>query len=46
MNIFSYVAFSKMCHLIKYFTELNQNMLQEDITSTISSTSRANWINN
>ena len=24
MNILSYVDFSKLCHVIKYFTELNQ----------------------
>ena len=32
MNILSYVDFSKLCHAIKYFTELNQKFGQEDIT--------------
>ena len=41
MNISSYVGFSKLCHVIKYFTELNQIFGQEDITFSLSSSSRA-----
>ena len=36
LNILSYVDYSKMCHVIKYFTELNQNFGQEDITFPLS----------
>ena len=41
IHILSYVDFSKLFHLIKYFTELNQNVGQKDITFPLSSSSRA-----
>ena len=40
-NILSYVDFSKVCHVITYFPELNQKFGQEDITFPISSSSIA-----
>ena len=44
--ILSYVDFSKICYVIKYFTELKQNIGKEDITFTLSSSSRAiEWQN-
>ena len=39
-NIISYVDFSKTCHVIKFFPCLKQKIGKEDITSTISSSSR------
>ena len=32
MNILSDVDFSKLCHAIKYFPQLNQNFGKEEIT--------------
>ena len=32
MNIFSYVDFSKLCHVIQFFAELNQHFVEEGIT--------------
>ena len=40
-NILSYVDFSKLCHVITYFTKLNKTFGQEDITFPLSSSSRA-----
>ena len=31
MNTFNYFDFSKLCHVITYFPELNQKFGQEDI---------------
>ena len=46
MNILSYVDFSKLCHVIKYFTELNQKNGQEEINFHLSSSSIAiEWRN-
>ena len=36
INILSRVDFSKLCHVTKYFPELNQKFEQEDITVPIS----------
>ena len=40
INILSHVDFSKMCHLIQYFPELNQKIGQENITFLFYSGSR------
>ena len=40
MNILSYVDFSKLCNVMKVFTELNQNILKEGITFSFLSSSR------
>ena len=46
MNIWSYVNFSQLCHVINYFPESNQNIGQEDITFNLLSSSRAiEWQN-
>ena len=46
MNILSYVDSLKLCHVIKYFTELNQMFGQADMTFPLSSRSRAiEWQN-
>ena len=41
MNISSHVYFAKLYHVIKYFSQLNQDFGKEDITLTLSSSSRA-----
>ena len=41
INILSYVNFSKLCHVIQYFLELNKKIGQEDINLPLSSSSRA-----
>ena len=41
MNTLSYVDFSKLCKLIKYFPELNQSFVKEDINFPLSSSSIA-----
>ena len=40
-NILSYVGFSKLSRVIKYFPELNQKLGQEDMNFHISSSSIA-----
>ena len=45
-NILRYVDYSKLCYVITYFTELNQVFGRENITFSISLSSRAiEWIN-
>ena len=45
MNILSYVDFSKMCHVIKYFPASNQKFEQEEINSPLYSSSIAiEWL--
>ena len=45
-HILSYDDSSKLCHVITYFTELNQYFEQEDITFPLSPSSRAiEWKN-
>ena len=41
MNLLSYVDCSKLCMVTKYFLQLNQKIGKEDITFTLSSSSRA-----
>ena len=41
MNILSYVDLGKLCHVIKFFPELNQKFVEEGITFPLSSSSRA-----
>ena len=42
----SYADFSKLCHVIKYFTGLNQNFGKEYIDFPLSSSSRdIEWLN-
>ena len=36
MNILSYADSSNLCHVIKYFPELNKTNWKEDITFTLS----------
>ena len=40
-NIISYVDFSRICHVIRCFTDLNQAFVKEDIISPLLSSSRA-----
>ena len=40
MNILSCVVFAKLCHIIKYFCQLNQNFGKEYINLSLSSCSR------
>ena len=45
-NILSYVDFSKLCHIITYFSELNKHFWHEDIKFPLSSSSRSiEWRN-
>ena len=40
-NVISYVDYSKICHVIRSFPDLNQTFGKEDITFPLSSISRA-----